>query len=257
MSEIFSICKNMFYMFYGNQIQILFIVLAIVFLLMQKKTDKISKRMLLYMVIFAVIYSCPITAKIIMDYCIGRAVYWRMLWLLPTGIIFAYALTNIINDVESKWKKCFIVFILISIIAKTGNLELTEPYFVKAENNTKLDNNIIEICESIEADAQMNHIENIRGVFPDELVCYIRQYDGNIGMAYGRDVIRGICSNEIYNILHSENIDFSYLSQCMINGNYDYFVWNMYDEEMSANLKMNGYKQVAFTSDYCIYRIMR
>ncbi len=36
-----------------------------------------------YTGVFFIIYLFPVTAKIIMDFCIGELVYWRMLWLLP------------------------------------------------------------------------------------------------------------------------------------------------------------------------------
>lgn len=74
---------------------------AVLYLLLQKKDEK-RYVFLGYTLLFFIICFFPLTAKIIIA-CIGKTVYWRMFWLLPTVVITAYAGVQVIMAAEKRY----------------------------------------------------------------------------------------------------------------------------------------------------------
>lgn len=75
---------------------------ALLFLIL-KHDDKENRKWLVgYTLLFAAVYICPLTARIIMKYCIGGFVYWRMFWILPTSVILAYVAVSVCTAGKKK-----------------------------------------------------------------------------------------------------------------------------------------------------------
>jgi rRNA-processing protein FCF1 len=55
-----------------------------------------------------------------------------------------------------------------------------------AENFYHIPNDVIEICDRIKPDKGQ---PRVRAAFPSDLVHFVRQYDTNILMPYGRDMV--------------------------------------------------------------------
>ena len=119
MSYFFKALEKM-EMYNGTGWHLLLFGLAILYLCACRR-KKENKRLLLgYSVVFFLIYFCPVTAKIIMDYCTGESVYWRMLWLLPIPLIVAYACTMLVSSFRRRLPRLACGLILACAIIAGG-----------------------------------------------------------------------------------------------------------------------------------------
>ena len=72
--------------------------LAVLYLLIfREKIKKPDTILLVYLVISLAVFFCPITAKIIQK-CIGELVYWRVLWIVPSVPVIAFAMTEFLKE---------------------------------------------------------------------------------------------------------------------------------------------------------------
>lgn len=126
---------------------------ALLFLIL-KRDDKENRKWLVgYTLLFAAVYICPLTARIIMKYCIGGFVYWRMFWILPTSVIVAYVAVSVCTAGKKKTIQAVCASLLMALIIVTGK----NPYvggqaiYQKAVNMQKLPADACQISELIAA----------------------------------------------------------------------------------------------------------
>ena len=112
--------------------------------------------------------------------------YYRILWIIPMYVTIAYAFTRFIASLNSTVKKCVAVCISAVIIAITGSCVYANEYVYMAENIYHLPQNVIDICDRIKPTEDEGAV---RAAFTPELVYFVRQYDPNILMPYGRDYV--------------------------------------------------------------------
>ena len=112
--------------------------------------------------------------------------YYRILWIIPMYVTIAYAFTKFIASIKSSVKKHVAVGILAVVIAITGSCVYANEHVYLAENIYHLPQNVIDICDRIKPTEDEGII---RAAFTPELVYFVRQYDPNILMPYGRDYV--------------------------------------------------------------------
>ncbi|QWT52118.1 hypothetical protein [Eubacterium sp. MSJ-33] len=109
--------------------------------------------------------------------------FWRMLWMIPVILVIGVAVVDLACVVKQQWLKCAIVLACAGLIMFSGdNIYRQEGVYVKAENAHKLPQAAVDITHWISERDEDSTI-----LAPEELYCYIRQYDGRIKMLYGRD----------------------------------------------------------------------
>ena len=101
MLEYTKIAIEKLLLYIGDSWQYGLFLAALLYLLFSKEEKKTKRFFVSYTIVFLVVFFCPITAKIIMDYCIGQSVYWRMLWLLPIPLFIAVAGTKFVMHFSS------------------------------------------------------------------------------------------------------------------------------------------------------------
>ena len=159
----------------GESWQPALLLLALLYILLSKEEKDKRRLFAAYTGIFAALYFCPVTAKIIMDYCIGELVYWRMFWLLPIPMILAYAATRIWNRQKSR---------ALRVVLSGRCVYGSDGPFQKAGNILKLPPEVCWACDMMRGNAPEDG--EIRVTAPEELVSFIRQYAPDIKLAYGR-----------------------------------------------------------------------
>ena len=242
--------------FTSGMLDILFL-LAIVFLILYQKEKQITKMFLGEMVLFLILYFCPISAYIIMKYCIGEIVYVRMFWLLPISFILAYVMTQSLDFAQEKWKKMLVAAILICVVIFSGTVMYTETFFQKSSNAYKIPQEVIDICDEVEKDAAKNGITEKKMAVQNQFLCYVRQYDADIVMPYGRNGIRGESlsgkAEEIYYTINSAEIDWEKLGRLLQEADCNYFVyWK--NDDIAKSMAETQYYVVADVDGYYIYR---
>lgn len=207
-----------------------------------------------YFVLFIMLF--PVTAIIIMDYCIGEEVYWRMFWILPIPFVIAIAAVEVSNIRVARIKQIVVRLLLLGIICFSGKYVYDEDTIVQAQNMEKLPDEAEEVCNMISADALENQVGQKKAVVPAELLSYIRQYDATIQMPYGRNAIKeeylpDNCQ-KIYDLMQEEKKDYFSLSGLLKEEVCNYLVLDKSDA--SSKMDKYGYYQVAQTDKYVIFR---
>ena len=118
-----------------------------------------------------------------MDYAIGKTVYWRMFWILPTSVIVAYVAVSVCTAGKKKTIQAVCASLLMALIIVTGK----NPYVAVRPSIRKQ-----SICRNFRRmrvrissliAAARTEGETALAVMPEDLVGYVRQYDASIRLA--------------------------------------------------------------------------
>lgn len=244
----------------GTGIFMVLFFVALVYLYLTERDDG-NRAVLLFGSIFTVILILfPPFYYLYTYYDAGT--YWRMWWLVPTGIGLAYVGTKLIY--EYRLTGCLLTLLIFTLgggliysrdnpVMKKGETPLIQV----AENNYKLPQYVIDVCNLLEADTD----GYICAAFPPEFLPYVRQYDVNIMMPYGREQFDSTHLDkpsgffEEMNratVLH-EPYDFTVIRKKCIDNHTNYLIVNNL-VEYANNPSDSGYEYYTTYGVYEIYR---
>lgn len=260
MREVFHTAWEVYGQFIGTGMHIGLFLTALLFLNGTPKANAERARVSLlsgYSMVFFGIYFFPVTAKVIMEYCIGAEVYWRMFWILPLPAVVAYAFAFHLKAPLPARKKAALAAGAALVIAVTGSAVYTPQNFSRADNIYKVPQNVVELCDRIEEDAKMRGVSGKKAVVVNELLPYVRQYDAGIQMAYGRNALRdkgfeNKNCKKIYQLMCGAQGDFQEIKKYSKMEGCNYLVYYK-DNLASEALVELGYETVAEVEGYCIY----
>lgn len=174
----------------GSRYIMALFLLALVFLLVKEK-NKRRRAIFVYMPLTILfLFFFPVFRKIFVRLMNGEGdTYYRVLWLIPMGMIIAYAGIKLAGILYEKWgmrAKGLTLIVLAAAIMLGGKYVYASQYMSKAENYYHLPQEVIDICNLI---APEEGEERIWAVFPTDLVYFVRQYDTNIQLLYGREMV--------------------------------------------------------------------
>lgn len=171
--------------------------------------------------IIGIIVICnPIFAGMVGNLLFSDNRYFRIIWILPIYIVIALSAA----DISEKKGKGFAI-LGIFILCLLGKWIGTGNYRI-AENLYKIPQAAIDICEYMESTEEYQK-GNIKISVDPKLSCYIRQYDGNIILQYGRQATVYTESEHaeiVFEQLNSENIDVEKLTLGLKADECDYVV---------------------------------
>lgn len=113
-------------------------------------------------------------------------ILYRILWLLPIGIVVCYTLVEVIYKFSEKIRSLSFVGALLLIVI-CGEYVYSSEFFSRAENEYHVPDIVVDICKEVEVEGK-----EIRIAVPDELVSYVRQYSSTVLMPYGRETLMGL-----------------------------------------------------------------
>lgn len=241
--------------YFGNGVYLIFYVLALVFLF--KKRPDLKKILLLPMCVLFFLFALPKTSHFILSYMFeGGGIYWRYFWLLQINLIIAVAVVEMIEIKKEKRGQRLLV--ILGILIVSGSFIFNQDNFQKAENPYKIPDEVVEICDLIKADAGEAYLLEDLTVAPASLAGWIRMYDGDICLLYGRYSSYTYTKNE-----DTEEID-EYLSQRSgnvedvldkIEKNECTYLIVQSDMELQEEAEVREYILLGETSHYLLYKI--
>ena len=145
-------------------------------------------------------YFCPITRKVFVRLLEEGNTYYRLLWMVPWGVLLAYAGCRLFT----RHPRVGLVICSALVIA-SGSLVYRNQYVSRAENLYHIPQSVIDVCDVIAPSAGE---PRVRALFPAELIHFVRQYDTDILMPYGRDIIASQWGyyNELHEIFERSEI---------------------------------------------------
>ena len=172
----------------GRYLAAMFFI-ALLYLLFTEK-DRRRRAMFVYMPISLLLaFFFPVTRKVFVRLMGEGDTYYRILWLVPMGIVIAYGGVKFACFVCGEigtWAKRLILAVLCVAVMLCGKYVYASQYMSKAENPYHIPQKVIDICDVI---APEDGEERIWAVFPTDLVYFVRQYDTDIQMLYGREMV--------------------------------------------------------------------
>lgn len=157
--------------------------LASILYLYKNEQNKNNRIFLIYMpLVVMVLFFNPLFISFI-HALVGDEIYYRFLWLLPMSITLSYVIVKLINKQREHQRKFSLIFILVGLMF-SGTFIYKNQLFSIIENEYHMPQSVVDICDYI-------HVEGreIKGIFPDEMLAYVRQYDATIHMPYGREML--------------------------------------------------------------------
>ena len=239
--------------YFGGGLHYILFLLALVYLIFHKD-EKDSQRWLVgYSILFAAVYICPLTAYIIMEYCTGDLVYWRMLWLLPFSPAIAYAAARFCGRFKRAGAQVLCMAALTLCITASGR----NPYvgekaaYVRAHNLQKLPVDACQVCDVI--NASLEEGESALAVMPDDLNGYVRQYDASIRLVYGRRSKLRRERRRLHRQMNQENPRIRRIVRLSrkLGVNYVVFASN---EKQHRRFERRGFRCVGQVGGYFVYK---
>lgn len=245
----------------GSYMLIILMCYAYFILRGYRDCNEAVKKILMFSLLVMLVYWCPITAYIIMEFCIGEEVYWRMLWMLPAIPVIGFTITDIARRARHKLNAAVLLVAAMAVIIVAGSSIYGDKWFSWSGDIAKLPYRVSEICDMILEDAEQEQKVSEEGLdsilinAEDMLVTYIAQYDGRLRTDYSREALRNEWYTAAREELASDRPDYNrYLASldkecryCVLNSHRDF----------EAQVDSSVYRVVGEVGDFTVYRIYR
>ena len=179
---------------------------------------------------------------------LDEGTYYRILWILPMTITIAYASVKILGRYPIGS-----IIIGVIVIIVSGQYVYSNKYISPAENAYHIPQEVIEVCDMIMPEEDE---ERITGVFPDDLIHFVRQYSTRIQMAYGRDYLAPdwiYGDHKLRKVMNQEKIRISELVRLATEHKCQYIIVER-DKELIGNFEKLKVFKIGTTENYDIYR---
>lgn len=180
MVELYQKMTSNLASFQGTGLLFILMLVCLLGLFFLSKGNCRDKVLAWYSIFVLAVYFCPMwilftSARDDSD------ILYRILWLIPVGLIVCFTLVELIFKLKSKVRGvAFAGAILLIVLA--GDYLYDNPYFSKAENVYHVPETVVKICKEIEVPGR-----EVRACFPDEFIPFVRQYTPYVFLTYGRD----------------------------------------------------------------------
>lgn len=179
---------------------------------------------------------------------LDQGTYYRILWLLPMTVTIAYAMVKILG----RYPMGSIVIGAV-VVAICGKCVYSNEYITLAENIYHIPQEVVEVCDFIMPGEDE---ERVTGVFPDDLIHFVRQYSDRIRMAYGRDYLAPdwkYGDHPLRSVMNQEEIRVSELVRLATEQKCQYIILKK-DKEIVGDFKRLNVLKIGETTNYDIYR---
>lgn len=154
---------------------------ALVYLIVCEK-EKWKRLILVYVpILLLAAFLCPITRKGFVAVMDEGNTYYRLLWLVPFGITICYAGCKAFE----KHRRIGLAAMCILVVI-CGKFVYSSSLITKAENHYHIPQTVIDICDIVDPIQDGNRV---RAAFPSELVYFVRQYNTDILLPFGREMV--------------------------------------------------------------------
>ena len=242
MREILTIFQS----YTGNGFLTILYMLALLYLWMTEK-NKTTRVILVYGAsVIQILFFVPLFYY---GYqLLDAGTYYRILWLLPMTVTIAYTAVKILGKYPAGS-----IIIGLCMIMICGKYVYSNDYITKAENWYHIPQEVIEVCDMIMPEEDE---ERVKGVFPDELIHFVRQYSSRIMMAYGRDYLAPdwiYGDHPLREVMNQEKIRISELVSLATEMKCQYIIVER-KKEFIGNFDHYQVVKVGETTNYDIYR---
>lgn len=193
-----------------------------------------------------------------------KIVYWRLFWLIPGGLITAWALADLIGRFSGstgKWAVFTAAAALLICLSgrnifhtRLQGMWLRDYGYVKADNAYHVSKAMKDI-----GDIMLSRKDHPSCVLPEPMFIEARQYSGDIETYYGRDVLNMISwttdeKRVMYQAMESDPPDYNAVFSKAADTGLDFVVTRSAAPVEDGLPEQYGYGSCAETDGYCVYQ---
>ncbi|MCD7868573.1 MAG: hypothetical protein LUG62_10400 [Clostridiales bacterium] len=236
--------------YWGDGLIFVLLLVSIVGLLIFRGKKRIVQLFIGYVALTVFLYFCPWTAKIIMN-CIGRSVYWRVLWMIPLIPFLSGTGAELIRNHNPLAARGIIAALVIALVVISGESVWQAGNYELVDNAQKVPDDVVRVCDAIRENSGE---AEICLATDDHLATYVRIYDPSILMPYGRrgKGAENNKSEDLYDEIMSGDVDFERVGELARSLQCDYLAVKIYSTESLEEIKSTGYSLVRIVGQYYI-----
>lgn len=252
MYGIFMECWVAMRLYFGNPLLAILLVASAIYIIVAEKDLK--KKILLGILPLVIMagFLFPVTKIVYVAAFDESDTYYRLLWLVPMYVVIGYAVCKLVFSFGSKMKQRIALVVALVVVVISGHLVYLNQYMSVAQNLYHIPQHVIDICDVI---APADGEDRVRAAFPSELVHFVRQYDTDILMPYGREMVvtQWDYYNPVYEVMEKpEIIKAEELLDATRQTGCRYIVLAK-DRKIDKNLTTMGLKMIETIDKYYIY----
>lgn len=247
MFGIFMESLVIFKLYTGLRFLLVLTLLAWIYLLVKEKDKRIRLILVYAPILILLLFFFPLSRKLFVAAGLDGETYYRVIWTIPMGIITIYGACQLF----AKHRRIGLI-VSSALIILCGSYVYQSTYISKAENLYHIPNTVMKICDCITPE---NENLRVTAVMPPELIHFVRQYDANINMPYGREMLveRWGYYNEVYEVMEKpEIVEMKALLKATRN-NYCQYIVMAQDRETDVNPVESGLVLLDTIDGYRIY----
>lgn len=231
----------------GTGSMLVLYVLSLFYIWMKEENKVIRHLMLWGSVLVTAVFAFPPFRKVFIHF-LDTETYYRILWILPMGVVIAYVGVRIIE----KHRRIGLL-VMTGVIILSGSLVYKSQYISKAENRYHFPQVVVDICEEILPE-EVSEDSRILAVFPSELIHFIRQYSSDIRMPYGREMLVERWGNEreLYELMEAPGYNVELIADKAIQNYCKYVILNI-SKGKSEPMENYGYELRTTIGAYEVY----
>ena len=251
MYGIFMECFVALKLYCGNWALLVMFLAASIYIIVTEKSKKKKLMLGILPLVILVGFLFPITKKAYVKFFDGDT-YYRLLWLIPMYVTIAYGASKLIFSFKKNMYQRICTVVVVAAIVATGSLVYLNQYVSRAENLYHIPQSVVHIVDEI---APAEGEPRVRAAFPDELVHFVRQYNTNILMPFGREMV--VTQWDYYNAVYDamirpEVIDAAALVVATRETQCKYVILSV-ERKIDADLTSLGLVLVDTVDGYYIY----
>ncbi len=202
MGDVFRTTLAIYRDYGGSSMMTILVTAAVLYLWVVEERKEIKILFVYLTAGLAGLFFFPLFSYAAIHIFLDSQVYYRLLWLIPMGMVTAYGAARAVSQIEARRKRAVISVLFVLFLAQSGSLIYCNPMVTKAENLYHLPGSVIST-------ADVMHVEgrDVKAVVPSEMLQFIRQYDAGIHLAYGREaLVDGWSSNPLYHTMEESPV---------------------------------------------------
>lgn len=249
MVDVILTLKENWNLFWGTGHYEILFLLSLLFVLFEKN-NKNRQLLFWYPVVILFIVLNPLFAWIVDTFFLSGAVYTRLYLLIPIHVVIAYAMFSVLDNLKRISGKVILSMLFLSLLLFSGNTYYQEGLFSQADNLMKIPNETIDVCNILRENEG-----KIKVIAPADVLPYIRQYDADILLCYGRNGN----SNEkertknLFTQFENPEVDVEYIVSEIRDMECEYIVYyknNLVVEQFVSQ----GYVKIGETENYVVLK---
>lgn len=251
MREIVTWTVTIWNMYWGNGWMQYLVALGGVCILLFGRKNATGLRLICYAVFLLALFFCPVSGRVIMR-CIGKDVYWRVLWLLPVVPLIAGGFTALVDRAGKRIVRPVLCVVLAASVVICGTGMIKAGNFERVYNHQQVPDEIAVICEEINRDRDG---AEVRIAADDYVSSYVRVYDPALNMAYGRRGYGAVDKNakELYLEVNAPVPDGKKISALAARVSCTHVVMRAPDEKFLSDMRDGGYEILDTVNSYYIF----